>query len=187
MTRIPGKTSDSPFPLPVMLISCADKKGSKNLITLAWVSKVCAEPPMIAIAVRSNRHSYQMIKETGEFVVNVPTEAIIREVDFCGNKSGKDIDKFKETGLTPEPASSVKAPIVKECPANFECRVRQSVRLGSHDLFVGEVVAVTFDDSILDAQGKIDYTKAKPVAYASPGYWSLAKQIGTYGYSVKGS
>lgn len=187
MTRIPGKTADSPFPLPVMLISCADKKGSKNLITLAWVSKVCAEPPMIAIAVRSNRHSYKMIKETGEFVVNVPTEAIIREVDFCGNKSGKDIDKFKETGLTPEPASTVKAPIVKECPANFECRVRQSVRLGSHDLFVGEVVAVTFDDSILDAQGKIDYTKAKPVAYASPGYWSLAKQIGTYGYSVKGS
>lgn len=185
--RIPGKISDSLFPLPVMLISCADKKGSKNLITLAWVSKVCAEPPMLAIAVRSSRYSYQMIKETGEFVVNVPTEPITRQVDFCGNKSGKDMDKFKETGLTPEPASKVKAPIVKECPANFECKVRQSVHLGSHDLFVGEVVAVTIDKSILDAQGKIDYAKAKPIVYVAPGYWNLAKQIATYGYSVKDS
>ena len=185
--RIPWKISDSLFPLPVMLISCADKKGSKNLITLAWVSKVCAEPPMLAIAVRSSRYSYQMIKETGEFVVNVPTEPIMRQVDFCGNKSGKDMDKFKETGLTPESASKVKAPIVKECPANFECKVRQSVHLGSHDLFVGEVVAVTIDKSILDAQGKIDYAKAKPIVYAAPGYWSLAKQIATYGYSVKDS
>lgn len=185
--RIPGKISDSLFPLPVMLISCADKKGSKNLITLAWVSKVCAEPPMLAIAVRSSRYSHQMIKETGEFVVNVPTEPITRQVDFCGNKSGKDMDKFKETGLTPEPASKVKAPIVKECPANFECKVRQSVHLGSHDLFVGEVVAVTIDKSILDAQGKIDYAKAKPIVYAAPGYWNLAKQIATYGYSVKDS
>jgi len=185
MAKILGKTSDPLFPLPVMLISCADKKGNRNLITLAWVSKVCAEPPMLAVAVRPSRHSYQMIKESGEFVVNVPTESIIRQVDFCGNTSGKTIDKFKETGLTPQPASMVKAPLVKECPANFECTVRQSVRLGSHDLFIGEVVAVQADDSITDAQGKVDYTKAKPVIYAAPGYWNLAKQIGTYGYSVK--
>jgi len=184
MAKISGKVTDSLFPLPVMLISCADKKGTKNLITLAWVSKVCAEPPMLAIAVRPTRHSHQMIRDTGEFVVNVPTEAIMRQVDFCGNKSGKEVDKFRETGLTPEPASTVKAPLVKECPANFECKIRQSVRIGSHDLFIGEVVAVKLDESIVDAQGKIDYTKAKPVVYAAPGYWSLAREIGTYGYSV---
>lgn len=185
MAKILGKTSDSLFPLPVMLISCADKKGNSNLITLAWVSKVCAEPPMLAIAVRPSRHSYQMIKESGEFVVNVPTESIMREVDFCGNTSGKNIDKFKETKLTPQPASKVKAAIIKECPASFECIVRQSVRLGSHDLFIGEVVAVQIDDSIVDGQGKIDYIKAEPVIYAAPGYWSIAEQIGTYGYAVK--
>jgi len=185
MAKILGKTSDSLFPLPVMLISCADKKGNRNLITLAWVSKVCAEPPMLAVAVRPSRHSYQMIKESGEFVVNVPTESIIRQVDFCGNTSGKNIDKFKETGLTPQPASKVKVPIVKECPASFECMVRHFIRLGSHDLFIGEVVAVQVDESILDAQGKVDYAKAKPVIYAAPGYWNLSKQIGTYGYSVK--
>jgi flavin reductase (DIM6/NTAB) family NADH-FMN oxidoreductase RutF len=185
MTKVSGKTSDSLFPLPVMLISCADKTGDGNLITLAWVAKVCMEPPMLAIAVRQTRHSYQMIKESGEFVVNVPTESIMRQVDFCGNVSGKNVDKFKETGLTPESASHVKVPAVKECPAHFECKVHQSVRLGSHDLFIGEVVAVMIDDSILDSKGKIDYTRAKPVVYAAPGYWSLAKQIGTYGYSVK--
>lgn len=187
MTKILGKISDSLFPLPVMLISCADKKGNSNLITLAWVSKVCAEPPMLAAAVRLSRHSHQMIKDSGEFVVNVPTESIIHQVDFCGNISGKTVDKFQETGLTPQSASKVRAPLVKECPAHFECVVRESVRLGSHDLFIGEVVAVQLDDSILDAHGKIDYTKAKPVIYAAPGYWNLAKQIGTYGYSVKTS
>lgn len=187
MTKVSGKTSDSLFPLPVMLISCADKTGDGNLITLAWVAKVCMEPPMLAIAVRQTRHSYQMIKESGEFVVNVPTESIMRQVDFCGNVSGKDVDKFKETGLTPESALRVKVPAVKECPAHFECKVRQSVRLGSHDLFIGEVVAVMIDDSILDSKGKIDYTRAKPVVYAAPGYWSLGKQIGTYRYSVKES
>ena len=185
MAKILGKTSDSLFPLPAMLISCAGKKRNRNLITLAWVSKVCAEPPMLAVAVRPSRHSYSIIKDSGEFIVNVPTESIIRQVDFCGNTSGKTVDKFKETGLTPQPASKVKAPLVKECPVNFECIVRQSVRLGSHDLIIGEVVAVQVDDSVVDAQGKIDYTKAKPVVYVAPGYWNLAKQIGTYGYSVK--
>jgi flavin reductase (DIM6/NTAB) family NADH-FMN oxidoreductase RutF len=185
MVKVLGKTSDSLFPLPVMLISCADKKGGRNLITLAWVSKVCAEPPMLAAAVRPSRHSHGMIKDSGEFVVNVPTEAVIRQVDYCGNTSGRNVDKFRETGLTPIPASRVKAPLIKECPVNFECVVRQSIQLGSHDLFIGEVVAVHMDDSILDADGKVDYAKAKPVVYAAPGYWSLARQIGTYGYSLK--
>lgn len=184
MSRILAKTS-ALFPLPVMLISCADKNGKKNLITLAWVSKVSVEPPMISIAVRPTRHSHAMIKDSGEFVVNVPTERIMKEVDLCGNISGRDTDKFTKTRFTIEPGKKVKAPIVRECPANFECIVRQSFRTGTHDLFIGEVVAVQLDQSILDKDGQVDYRKAKPVVYAAPGYWSLGEQIGSYGYSVR--
>ncbi len=185
MAKIMGEVTDSLFPLPVVLVSCSDRNGKKNLITLAWVSKACAEPPMICAAIRQNRHSYSMIKDTGEFVVNVPTERIARELDLCGQVSGRDVDKFAAAELTTESAKKVKAPLVRECPANFECVVRSNLHLGTHDLFVGEVVAVHYDEAILTADGGVDYRKAKPVVYATPGYWTLGDHIGTYGYAIK--
>jgi flavin reductase (DIM6/NTAB) family NADH-FMN oxidoreductase RutF len=185
LTKIAGEVTDSLFPLPVVLVSCSNKSGKKNLITLAWVSKACADPPMICAAIRQSRYSYSMIKESGEFVVNVPTESIARELDLCGQVSGKDVDKFAVGKFTIESAKKVRAPMVKECPANFECVVRNSLPLGTHDLFIGEVVAVHYDQSILTADGDVDYRKAKPVVYVSPDYWTLGDRIGTYGYSTK--
>ena len=137
------------YPLPVVMVSLADRDGRPNIITLAWVGTVCTNPPMVSISVRPERYSYPILKESGEFVINLTTKELAFATDYCGVKSGRDVDKFKEMGLTPIPASEVKAPMIKESPVNIECKVRQILPLGSHDMFLADVVAVHADEKYI--------------------------------------
>ena len=166
------------YPCPVVLVTCVDEEGRPNIIPLAWVGIACSEPPTIGVAIRPQRHSYGLIKETGEFVVNIPTADILRETDYCGEVSGRDHDKFAETGLTPEPARRVGPPLIEECPVNLECTLRRIVKLGVHDLFLGRVVAVHVDQAILDEGGRVDYAKARPLVFNHGEYWSLGEMVG---------
>ena len=137
----------------------------------------------MGIGVRPERHSHCLIRETGEFVVNVPPERLLENVDYCGMVSGREVDKFEATGLTRAPASLLKTPIIAECPINIECRVTQIIPLGSHDLFLGEVVAVQIDEEVLNERGRIDYGKSKPFAFTGDEYWSLGSLLGKYGFT----
>ncbi len=171
------------FPCPVALTSCIDTNGKPNIITLAWVGIACSDPPTISLAIRPHRFSYGLIDKTREFVVNIPTKEILKDTDYCGIVSGKDLDKFSETGLTQEPAEIVKPPLIKECPVNIECIVKNKIPLGVHDLFLGEVVRVHVNEEILDDNGRIDFTKVSPIAYNQGEYWSLEKRIGIHGFT----
>lgn len=165
------------YPCPAVLVTCVDEKGNPNIITLAWAGVCCSEPPTIAVGIRQGRHSYALIEKSGEFVVNMPTLDIVKQTDYCGGVSGKDHDKFADTRLTPEPGKKVKAPLIKECPVNLECVVKEKVKVGSHDLFLGEVVAVHVEKSLLDENGHINIAKAKPFVYNQGEYWSLGKKL----------
>lgn len=178
------KGSTALYPVPAALITCSDGNGKKNIVTLAWVGTVCSDPPMVAIGVRPTRHSYQMIKDSGEFVVNLPRADQVNETDYCGMYSGRDVDKFEQTGLTAIPASQVKAPLIAECPVALECKVRQTLSLGSHDVFIGEVVAVQADEDVMSGQ-RLDPAKLSPLAYVGGAYWSLGEQVASHGVSRK--
>ena len=173
------------YPCPVVLVTCIDEKGAADIVTLAWVGVACSDPPILGMGIRPSRHSYSLILRTKEFVVNIPTEDILKETDFCGMVSGKNVDKFSETGLTPEPAEKVKPPLIRECPVNIECIVKQKMPLGVHHLFLGEVVRVHVDQEILDEKGRIDFTKVAPITYNQGAYWSLQRKIGDHGFSRK--
>ena len=173
------------YPLPVVMVSLADRDGRPNIITLAWVGTVCTNPPMVSISVRPERYSYPILKETGEFVINLTTKELAFATDYCGVKSGRDVDKFKEMGLTPIPASEVKAPMIKESPVNIECKVRQILPLGSHDMFLAEIVAVDVEERLLDEAGKLHLEKAGLMAYSHGEYFAMGKKIGSFGYSVR--
>ncbi len=185
MTKVRTKPTTMMFPLPVMLVTCVDAFGNPNIITLAWVGMVNSEPPMVSISVQPSRYSHGLIKVSREFVVNIPTEKIIRKVDLCGVVSGKDVDKFSETGFTPMEAEEVSPPLIEECPVNLECKVRKIIPLGSHDLFLGEIVTIHIDDMVLQEKGRIDITQALPVAYCGGAheYWSMGKKLGWFGYT----
>ena len=172
-------------PVPAVMVSVTDKAGNNNIITVAWAGTVCTNPPMLSISVRPERFSYNMIKETGEFVVNLTTEELLRACDYCGVKSGRDVDKFKELGLHISPASEVSAPLLDESPVNIECRVTQVLRLGTHDMFVAKVVSVHADEKYMDENGKFSLEKADPIAYSHGTYYTLGEKLGTFGYSVK--
>lgn len=173
------------FPCPVVLVTCVDSKRTPNIITLAWVGTVSSDPPMLGLGIRPHRYSYGLIEDSGEFVVNIPTKDILRETDFCGMVSGKDVDKFSETGLTPEPAEKVKPPLIRECPVNIECIVKKKIPLGVHHLFLGEIVRVHVDQDILNEKGRIDFTKVAPIVYNQGEYWSLHQKIGIHGFSQR--
>jgi flavin reductase (DIM6/NTAB) family NADH-FMN oxidoreductase RutF len=173
------------FPVPVVLVTCVDKAGKPNIITLAWSGVVCSEPPMVSISIRPHRYSYTLIKEEMEFTVNIPTTDIMKETDMCGIISGRDSDKFSLTNLTPEPARHVKSPLIKECPVSLECKVKSTELLGTHEIFIAEVVAVHIDEAVMAPNGRIDYSKAKPFTYNWGEYWSLKEKIGSYGCSKK--
>lgn len=175
--KIERRPSTLFYPCPVVLVTCVDEKGNPNIITLAWVGVACSDPPTISIGVRPRRHSHKLIEETGEFVVNIPTVDILRETNYCGQVSGRDHDKFAETKLTPEPAKQVKPPLIKECPVNLECTLQKIVKIGSHDLFLGQVVAVHVEQTILDEKGRLDYSKARPFVYNQGEYWSLKQRL----------
>lgn len=173
------------YPVPTVLVSAADKDGNSNLITVAWAGTICSDPPMLSISVRPERYSYHMIRETGEFVVNLTTEELVRAVDFCGVKSGRDTDKWKETGLTPEKASVVNVPLVRQSPVNLECRVLRVDELGSHHMFIAQVVAVDVDEEYMDEKDQFHLSAAKPLAYSHGRYYGLGECLGFFGYSVQ--
>lgn len=173
------------YPLPAVLVSVADLEGKQNVFTVAWAGTVCSEPAMVSVSVRPERYSYHMMKETGEFVINLTTEKLARAVDYCGVKSGRDVDKFKEMKLTPVAADKVRAPLLAESPVNIECRVKEVIALGTHDMFLAEVVAVHAEEAYMDEKGRFLLASAKPLAYSHGRYYGLGKELGTFGYSVK--
>lgn len=174
------------YPLPAVMVSCGDDVSNYNIITIAWTGTVCSDPPMCYISVRKERYSHDIITRTGEFVINLTTEALARAVDWCGVKSGREHRKFAEMHLTPEAAQLVKAPLIKESPLNIECQVVEIKPLGSHDMFIANVVAVNADDGLIDkGSGAFQFNHAHPLAYSHGKYYGLGQQIGGFGFSVK--
>ena len=173
------------YPLPAVLVTAADRQGNTNVFTVAWTGTVCSDPPMVSISVRKERHSYHMIRETGEFVINLTTAELAFATDYCGVKSGRDVDQLRTLKLTPLPADKVRAPLIKESPVNIECQVTQVIQLGSHDLFLAKVAAVHADEAYMDEKGKFSFEKAQPIVYSHGSYYMLGKKLGTFGYSVK--
>ena len=185
MAKVEWKPGNMVYPLPAVMVSCADKEGNSNIITIAWTGTVCTNPPMAYISVRPERHSYQMIRETGEFVINLTTKDLAFATDFCGVRSGRDVDKFSEMKLTKESGSVVSAPMIGESPVNIECKVTEVKELGSHHMFLADVVAVHVDDKYMNENQKFELGKAEPLAYSHGEYYSLGELLGTFGYSVK--
>lgn len=185
MSKQSWKPGNMLYPLPVVLISTADKQGNQNVFTVAWTGTVCSDPAMVSISVRPERYSHHMIVETGEFVINLTTKRLAYATDYCGVKSGRDTDKFKKAHLTPVPADKVAAPLIEESPVNIECRVTKRIPLGSHDMFLAEVVAVHAEEAYMDEKGKFSFAKAGPMVYSHGAYYALGKELGTFGYSVR--
>lgn len=172
------------YPVPAVMVSCQNGEEKPNIITVAWTSTSCSSPAMVSISIRPERYSHRIIKESGEFVVNLVTEDLVYASDFCGVRSGRDMDKFETMHLTPSPSKTVKAPGIAESPVNIECKVVQIIPLGSHDLFLGEVTGVTVDDRYLDEKGKLHLGDARLTVYSHGEYYGLGEKIGTFGYSV---
>ena len=181
-----SKVVKKPFavlrPVPVVLVSCGHGEQA-NIITIAWTGILCSKPPSIGIGVRPSRHSHGLIQETGEFVINIPGDGMLEQVEYCGFVSGREVDKFALPGLTPAPGSAVETPIIAECPINIECQVSHTLPLGSHDLFVGQAAAVQFSPEVLDAQGRLDNNRLKPILFTSDEYWGMGELLGSYGFS----
>ncbi|MBF8982081.1 flavin reductase family protein [Lutibacter sp. B2] len=172
------------YPVPAVMVSCGDSEENYNIITIAWTGTICTDPAMTYISIRPERHSYELIKRTKEFVINLTTEDLAKATDFCGVKSGKNINKFKEMNLTPQKASKINAPMIAQSPVNIECKVEQIVSLGSHDMFIAKVLAVNVDDYYLDSKGKFNLDQAKPICYSHGQYYSLKNSIGHFGFSI---
>lgn len=184
MSKIEFKPGNMLYPLPAVMISVKGKDGEDNIITVAWAGTVCTNPPMVSISVRPERHSYEMIRRSGEFVINLTTEDLSFATDFCGVKSGREVDKFKHLGLTKLPSREVKAVGIAEAPVNIECRVNQVLELGSHHMFIADVVAVTVDDAYMDEKNSFHLADANPLVYCHGGYFGIGKKLGTFGYSI---
>ena len=172
------------YPIPAVLVSCGDEK-EKNILTVAWTGTICTDPAMTYISIRKERYSYDIIKRTGEFCINLTNEELAYATDFCGVKSGKTIDKFKEMNLTPQKSTKIDAPMIEESPVSIECRVKEIKELGSHDMFIAEVLAINVDEKYMDETGKFDMQKCKLIAYSHGEYFKLGEKIGKFGYSVK--
>lgn len=185
MTKVLWKPGTMLNPVPAVMVSCKSKEGQNNIITVAWVGTVCSDPPMLSISIRPERYSYEIIKETGEFVVNLTTEKLVYKTDYCGVKSGKNTDKFKGAKLTPIEASQVNVPLIDESPINIECKVKEIIPLGSHHLFIAQIVAVHVDQKLIDKNGKLHMEKAKLMCYSHGYYYNLKDILGYYGYSAK--
>lgn len=172
-------------PVPAVLVTVRDLDGNENVLTIAWAGTVCSDPAMVSVSIRKERFSHHMISESGEFVVNLVTEELAQAADYCGVKSGKDEDKFAAMGLEKAPGTFVKAPLLKASPVNLECKVVKVLELGSHDLFIGEIVAVDVDEKLLDESGRLQLEKAGLVAYLHGEYYTLGDKLGKFGYTVK--
>lgn len=185
MAKISFKPGNMLYPLPAVMVSVADREGRTNIITVAWAGTICTNPPMVSISVRPSRYSHHMILETGGFVINLTTRALVRATDYCGVRSGRDVDKWKEAGLTPMRSDVVDAPCIAECPVNIECRVVRTEQLGSHDMFIAEVAAVHVDDRYMDGKGRFHLEDARPIVYSHGEYYDLGEKLGRFGYSVQ--
>lgn len=185
MGRINFKPGNMLYPVPAVLVSCADKSGKSNLFTVAWAGTICSDPPMVSISVRKERFSHQLISETREFIINLTTKDLAYATDYCGVKSGRDTDKWADMKLTPVPGTKVSVPYVDESPVAIECKVKQVLELGTHDMFVAQVVAVTVSDKYMDEKGRFDLRSADPLAYSHGEYYTLGEKIGKFGYSVR--
>ena len=174
------------YPLPAVMVSCGDREGRTNIITVAWTGTVCTNPAMVYISVRPQRYSYDLLRDSGEFVINLTTEKLLRAADWCGVKSGRDTDKWKEMHLTPGRASRLDwAPVIEEAPVNIECRVTEVKELGSHHMFLARVEAVQADKDYMDADGRFRLNDAGLIDYSHGEYLELGKKKGSFGYSVK--
>lgn len=186
MTKVNFKPGNMLYPLPAVLVSCGSMQDGKiNLITVAWTGTVCTNPPKLYISVRPERHSYDMIRNSGEFVVNLTTRSMTHATDYCGVKSGRDVDKWKECRLTPIAADTVSCPMVEQAPVNIECKVDQVLELGSHHMFIADVTAVHVDEDLLDEKGTFHLEKAGLMAYSHGRYFDLGKELGSFGYSIR--
>ncbi len=173
------------YPLPAVMVSCQRENEKPNIITLAWAGTVCSDPAMVSISIRRERYSYDIVKETGEFVINLVTKDLTYATDFCGVKSGRDVDKYQEMELTPLPSQHIQAPGIAESPVNIECRVKEVIPLGSHDMFLAEVVGVTVDDAYMNENGKFELNQTGLTAYSHGEYFQLGEKIGKFGFSVE--
>ena len=184
-----GKQSWKPgnmlYPVPAVLVTVADKQGRVNAFTVAWTGTVCSDPPMVSISVRPERYSHHIIEETQEFVINLTTSSLAYATDYCGVKSGRDVDKFKELHLTPLAMQHVSAVGISESPVNIECRVRKCEELGSHTMFIADVVGVTVDDKYMDETGKFHINDTGLVMYSHGEYFGFGDKLGSFGYSVR--
>lgn len=197
MTKQTFKPGNMLYPLPVVMVSCLYPgtddpactnpalQGKPNIITVAWAGTVCTNPPMLSISVRPERYSYHIIEKSGEFVVNLTTEALVRATDYCGVRSGRDVDKFREMHLTPLPSKEIAAPGIAESPVNIECRVHEITPLGSHSMILADVVNVTVDGTYMSESGKFELNSTGLIAYSHGEYFLLGKKLGSFGYSVK--
>ncbi|ADW18319.1 flavin reductase domain protein FMN-binding protein [Desulfobulbus propionicus DSM 2032] len=186
MTKVDWKPGTMIYPLPAVMVSLGETAEEYNIITIAWTGTLCSDPPMCYISVRPQRHSYEILRRTREFVINLTTRPLAFATDWCGVRSGRQYQKFEEMHLTPGPATVIKAPIIVEAPINIECRVTEIKRLGTHDMFIAEVVNVKADERYLDPRtGAFDLTKAEPLVFAHGQYFSLGKKIGKFGFSVE--
>lgn len=181
-----GKPGNALYPAPAVMVTCSDPDiGRHNIITIGWAGNVCTNPPMLSISVRKSRYSYDMIKNSGEFTVNLTTPELTKAADFCGVRSGRDIDKFEVTGLTPEPGRKVNCPSIAESPLSIECKVNRVIELGSHDLFIADVVNVLADKAYFDKNGAFRLEDACPVSWSHGKYYAQGRELGKFGYSVQ--
>lgn len=173
------------YPIPAVMVSCADKEGKPNIITIAWTGTICSDPAMVSVSIRKERFSYDIIKGSKEFTINLVTKDLVKAADYCGVKSGREVDKFKKMHLTPLKGKVINAPSIAESPVNIECRVKNILPLGSHDLFLAEVVSVAVDKKYMDAKGRFHLNKTGLVVYSHGEYFGLGEMLGKFGYSVK--
>ena len=185
MERIQFKPGNMLYPVPAVMVTCGEYGGLSNIITIAWTGTVSSDPPMAYISVRPERYSCGIIRKSGEFVINLVTEDLARAMDYCGVRSGKEQDKWKDCRLTPLPGKTVRCPLIAESPVNIECHVVSETDLGSHCMFLAEVTAVNADEAYLDKNGRFDLAAAHLLAYSHGTYYALGKQLGTFGFSVK--
>lgn len=185
MSKIIWKPGTMVYPAPAVLVSCGDSPENYNILTVSWTGTICSEPAMAYVSIRPSRHSYEIIKRTKEFVINLTTEQLAFATDFCGVKSGREIDKFARLKLHPQKAKHVKAPLIGESPINIECKVAEIRPLGSHDMFIAEVLCIHADTKYLGKDGAFDLKAANPICYSHGKYYSVGKYLGHFGYSVK--
>ncbi len=184
-TKKAWKPGNMLYPVPAVMVSCQRKGEKPNIITIAWAGTVCSDPAMVSVSIRPERYSYGIIKESGEFVINLTNEALVRAADLCGVCSGRDTDKFEKTELTPSAANRVRCPLIAQSPVNIECRVKNILELGSHSMFIAEVVCVDVDERYIDKKGRLELEKAGLCVYSHGEYFGLGRKLGSFGYSVR--